>query len=232
MRVVALGAVAVLLTGCSAPPVPAPASGSAVSFGPAKAQPPYARAPAPQVKVPRRGSGRYAVVGGRAAPRRGGGPLVRYLVEVEKGLPFDGEEFAADVHATLNDPRGWGRFLRVDHGPARLSVALTSPFTTDRECWPLRTGGELSCWNGRRSVINARRWARGVAQYRGDLEGYRHYLVNHEVGHGLGHHHVGCPGRGMPAPVMVQQSKSLERCLPNPWPFPASGSGASGRSRR
>lgn len=146
--------------------------------------------------------------------------MVRYLVEVERGLPIDAGVFADEVHRILNDVRGWGRFRRVDRGPARVRVALSSPRTTIRQCRPLRTGGQLSCWNGTRSIINARRWATGVPQYGGDLAAYRSYLIGHEVGHALGHHHRPCPGPGRLAPVMTQQSKSLGRCRPNPWPFP------------
>ncbi|MFD1939995.1 MULTISPECIES: DUF3152 domain-containing protein [Nonomuraea] len=232
----ALGVVFFLLTECGAPAAvsrvePPPPTPEPAEVSRAGARPPAPKAASPPrlvkakrpVKVPDRGSGRYRVVAGGAAPRKGRGAAVRYQVEVEGGLPFSPQEFAASVHATLNDPRSWGRFRRVDHGPTRLSVALTSPLTTDAQCLPLRTGGELSCWNGRRSVINAVRWARGVESYRGDLTAYRQYVINHEVGHGLGHHHVGCPGRGRPAPVMVQQSKSLESCLPNPWPYPSAG---------
>ncbi|WP_157252244.1 DUF3152 domain-containing protein [Nonomuraea typhae] len=176
--------------------------------------------PEPPVRVPRSASGRYAVVKGGDPPRPGGGPVVRYMVEVERGLPFQRAEFAAQVHDTLNDRRGWGRFRRVDRPPVRLSVALSSPRLTDRQCLPLNTGGDLSCWNGRRSVINAVRWAGGVPQYDGDLDGYRDYVISHEVGHGLGHGHRSCPGRGRRAPVMAQQSKSLAGCRPNPWPSP------------
>jgi hypothetical protein len=172
-------------------------------------------------RVPRAASGRYAVVGGGAPARAGRGRVVRYLVEVERGLPFGGRAFASDVHRTLNDPRGWARFRRVGRPPARVRVALSSPRLTDRQCRPLRTGGSLSCWNGTRSVINALRWAKGVPQYGRDLAAYRHYLISHEVGHALGHRHTTCPGPGRAAPVMVQQSKSLGRCRPNPWPRPA-----------
>ncbi|TDD34021.1 DUF3152 domain-containing protein [Nonomuraea terrae] len=173
-----------------------------------------------KLRVPHSASGRYTVVRGEAPARPGRGKVIRYLVEVEDGLPFDPRSFADEVHRTLNDIRGWGRFRRVDRPPVRLRVALSSPRLTDRECKPLRTGGELSCWNGRRSIINALRWAKGVRQYGDDLDAYRHYVISHEVGHGLGHRHRPCPGPGRLAPVMTQQSKSLGRCRPNPWPFP------------
>ncbi|GAA3152788.1 DUF3152 domain-containing protein [Nonomuraea salmonea] len=133
---------------------------------------------------------------------------MRYLVEVERGLPFEPRAFAAEVHRTLNDVRGWARFHRVDHGPVRVRVALSSPRMTIRQCLPLRTGGELSCWNGRRSVINALRWAKGVPQYDGDLAAYRHYLINHEVGHALGHDHRHCPGPGRLAPPSWSSSRN------------------------
>jgi hypothetical protein len=47
---------------------------------------------------------------------------------------------------------------------------------------------------------------------------YRAYLVNHEVGHRLGHGHSHCHGAGRPAPVMMQQSKGIGACTANPWP--------------
>ncbi|MGI5271309.1 DUF3152 domain-containing protein [Nonomuraea sp. CA-218870] len=179
--------------------------------------------PSAPPSVPQRASGRYAVVPGGAPPGPGRGRVIRYLVEVERGLPFEPRAFAAEVHRTLNDRRGWGRFRRVDRPPVRLRVALSSPLLTDRVCRPLRTGGDLSCWNGSRTVVNARRWAEGVPQYGGDLAAYRSYVISHEVGHALGHRHVGCPGRGRPAPVMMQQSKALRGCRPNPWPHPEEG---------
>ncbi|WP_304609572.1 DUF3152 domain-containing protein [Planomonospora sp. ID67723] len=174
-----------------------------------------------QVSVPASASGRYRVAPGESRPPRGKGKVVRYVVEVERGLPFDRKEFAREVHRILNDRRGWGfRFHRVSRGPVRIRVSLSSPAMTDRRCLPLRTLSMLSCWNGGRAVINAVRWNEGVPGYRGDIASYREYVINHEVGHGLGHGHVPCPGPGRRAPIMLQQTKSLYGCRPNPWPFP------------
>ncbi|SDI40268.1 DUF3152 domain-containing protein [Nonomuraea jiangxiensis] len=217
-------AVLLVPAGCGTPPPPPPVLPTAAPSPPPRPTPTprrRSRPPKPKVRVPFAASGEYVVVRGGAPARPGRGAVVRYLVEVERGLPFDPETFAAAVHRTLNDVRGWARFRRVDHGPVQVRVALSSPGLTIRECLPLHTGGELSCWNGTRSIINARRWAEGVPQYEGDLAAYRHYVINHEVGHSLGHSHLPCPGPGRLAPVMTQQSKSLGRCRPNPWPFPS-----------
>ncbi|CAN5484272.1 hypothetical protein BH09ACT12_BH09ACT12_23930 [soil metagenome] len=67
-------------------------------------------------------------------------------------------------------------------------------------------------------MLNAWRWLNGADAYEGNLNDYRRYLVNHEVGHALGKAHVGCPGSGLPAPVMMQQTKGLGECSANPWP--------------
>lgn len=180
-----------------------------------------------------RASGRYEVAPGRDAVE-GAGRVVRYLVEVEDGLGIDPAEFAAHVHRVLNSPGGWGRggktlrFERVASGDVRFRVALSSPALTDAQCAPLRTYGDRSCFNGRRAVINAARWVGGAVTYGGDLRGYRAYVVNHEVGHALGHRHVGCPSPGEPAPLMVQQTKSLGGCTANPWPYPARAARAEG----
>jgi len=221
LPVTACGATTPRTREVSPPPGRTDAEDVPPSEPPAAANPRRSQVP----RVPRAASGHYAVVRGGAAPRRGRGAVLRYLVEVERGLPFDGRAFAAEVHRTLNDPRGWARFRRVDHPPVRVRVALSSPSLTDRGCRPLRTGGGLSCWNGTRSIINALRWATGVPQYRGDLGAYRQYVISHEVGHALGHDHTTCPGPGRPAPVMMQQSKSLGRCRPNPWPHPGRDDG-------
>jgi hypothetical protein len=79
-----------------------------------------------------------------------------------------------------------------------------------------------SCRVGRFVIINQTRWKHASPAWNGahrSLRDYRHLVVNHETGHGLGRGHAGCPaGRG-PAPVMMQQSKGTGGCSFNPWPL-------------
>ncbi|MEP6598278.1 MAG: DUF3152 domain-containing protein [Actinomycetota bacterium] len=162
-------------------------------------------------------------------PAAGPGRVVRYAVQIEGAIPVDGADFAGQVHTTLVDPRGWQgvdhvAFVEVnDLEQAAIVVTLATPLTTDRLCAPLDTGGWLDCWNGSRAMINSDRWFYGITSYGGDLAAYRQELVNHEVGHGLGHQHRLCPGPGQPAPVMQQQTLSLQGCRVNPWPAVTGG---------
>ncbi|MEP6697758.1 MAG: DUF3152 domain-containing protein [Pseudonocardiales bacterium] len=171
------------------------------------------------------GTGRLTVLPGTGS-RYGTGPLKRYLVEVEDGLGEDHAAFAAFVERTLGDPRGWthgGAFSlqRVDSGPVAFRVTLASPRTVDRYCAPLNTNSYTSCYDSHgRSMLNQARWETGVPGYTSDMTTYRQYMVNHEVGHALGHGHVGCPGAGALAPTMQQQTLGMQGCRHNAWPYP------------
>ena len=178
------------------------------------------------------GSGTFTVVAvpasGQKTVRATGRP-VRYTVEIEGGLGVPAAELASKVSSVLLDPRGWQtrdhvRFVNVSPAQAKagaavdLRITLASPKTTDRLCAPLQTRGEVSCHNGGRVALNLRRWLLGATAYGSDVDGYRTYLVNHEVGHGIGHAHAYCGGRGKPAPVMMQQTYGLKGCTAWPWP--------------
>lgn len=201
-------------------PTPTPASAAPA---PTEQAPAPAPAPAPVV-VPSAGSGEGRVAAyAQNAPQRGG-RAVRVRVEVEKELPLDPEAVAREAATVLQDNRSWtGRgagvhFDFVGTASSDLTIFVGTPQTTDRRCRPLETRGQVSCQNGRSVNLNGLRWAEAVPDYRGDVALYREYLVNHEVGHYLGHSHVECPGPGKPAPVMQQQTKGLDGCLANPWP--------------
>ena len=180
-----------------------------------------------KVKIPERGSGTFtrAKVDGPKVGKAGA-RLLRYDVKVEKNLPYKANEVARQVQTTLSDSRSWigaGDWrlqLVSDPAKADFTVYLAAPGTVDRYCWPLRTYGRVSCQAGSRVMLNAWRWAHGADAYGKNVSAYRQYLVNHEVGHRLGHGHVGCPGKGKPAPVMMQQTKGIGACRANPWPDP------------
>lgn len=155
----------------------------------------------------------------------GSGPVWRYTVEVEPDLGVDPVQLAAEVRAALHDPRSWARDRTMeqvaDPSRARIRVVLATPSTVDELCGRvgLDTAGIYSCWTGRLALLNAWRWDAGADGFP-DLATYRTYLVNHEVGHGLGFGHQDCPGPQELAPLMMQQSKGLGDCVANGWPHP------------
>ncbi|MFF1561288.1 DUF3152 domain-containing protein [Streptomyces sp. NPDC058279] len=180
------------------------------------------------------GPGVFDTVPG-VAQAPGKGKLLRYRVDVEQGLGMDGQLFAEAVHRTLNDPRSWAHggemtFERVPGGEADFVITLASPGTTG--AWCAKSGldttvDNVSCDSAatERVMINAFRWAQGSPTYGADqMFAYRQMLINHEVGHRLGHGHVNCRTPGALAPIMQQQTKSLDidniPCKPNPWVYP------------
>jgi hypothetical protein len=155
------------------------------------------------------------------------GTLRRFRVAVEDGAGQGPAGFAAEVDAALGDPRGWTaagqwRLQRVSRSaPADFTIFLATQVTAERMCavGGLHIQGYTSCRLTGRVVINLTRWLTAIPDYGAPLEVYRQYAINHEVGHELGHGHELCPGAGMLAPVMQQQTFGLEGCLANPWPY-------------
>ncbi|SCK12897.1 Protein of unknown function [Streptomyces sp. WMMB 714] len=203
---------------------------------PRKAAPSYAEQMSEvlPLKADFKGEGTFtAVKGGERGAK--GGEVLRYRVDVEKGLPLEAGLFARAVHETLNDRRSWAHdgersFERVDGKDPDFVITLASAPTTDVWCAKsgLDTSQErVSCDSAStdRIMINGYRWAQGAKTF-GDhrMYSYRQMLINHEVGHRIGLNHVGCDKDGALAPVMMQQTKTVTSgdatCKPNAWPFP------------
>ncbi|MVA74754.1 DUF3152 domain-containing protein [Auraticoccus sp. F435] len=180
----------------------------------------------PEPEVPARGPQEYVTVDLSAGPTSRDGELLRYRVRIEENLALDPEDTATEIADVLGDERSWRgdgsvRFQLVGPGEdVDFTIYVVTPGTTDALCAPLRTNGEVSCRNGDNVVLNAKRWVLGAKPFGDDLTGYRQYLVNHEVGHRLGYDHVDCPAAGEPAPIMMQQTKSVGDCEPHPWVKP------------
>lgn len=222
------------------PPVAPSASGPATVAPPPALPPPVAvTATVPQDllslpgPVPVKGTGRFTYATGRGKVLGADGELRRFRVAVEKGGNEDPAVFAAQVEATLGDKRSWignGR-LRLQRVPgtekADFTVYLATRDTAGRMC---RIGGVNITVNGRpytscratgRVIINLDRWRLSAKPYldaKVPLTVYRQYVINHEAGHEFGHRHEGCPKRGGPAPVMVQQTLTVRGCVPYAWP--------------
>lgn len=159
----------------------------------------------------------------RAAASRPVTKTVTYDVTTRGAVTANLAEFRSQANATLNDPRGWARM-----GVAFQEVASGGMFTlvlSEASQLPYFSPGcgtEYSCRVGRHVIINQDRWLRATSSWNqagGSLRDYRHMVVNHETGHWLGHDHEQCGGAGKAAPVMQQQSISLQGCTFNPWPI-------------
>lgn len=146
-----------------------------------------------------------------------------YDVAVWGNVSADLATFKSLANATLNDSRGW-----ASGGLAFREVASGGNFTLVL-AQPERVGGfssicsnYYSCRVGRYVIINEDRWLGATPAWNdagGSLRDYRHMVINHETGHWLGFSHSYCGGSGQLAPVMQQQSISLQGCKFNPWPL-------------
>jgi len=170
----------------------------------------------------------FAFTGGYGPVLGSTGKLRRFKVAVERRLPpAAGRDFADGVDRILGDSRSWiaGRQFRLRRVPASVgaefTIFLASARTSERMCagGGLRTDGFTSCRLPGRVIINSDRWAGAVSGYGAPLAVYRAYAINHEVGHQFGHGHEACAGRGLPAPVMMQQTFGLRGCVANAWPY-------------
>jgi hypothetical protein len=224
--------------GTTAPAVSAPAASPAKApVAPTRA----AQAPAasddatagakPSVKAPSKAPStaldRFSYVSSAGPILGTTGPVRRFRVAVEDSTGQGGADFAHTIDRVLGDPRSWiaaeqFRLVRVPGtSDAEFTVFLASAKTSETMCAAggLSTAAYTSCRLPGQVIINLDRWKNAIPNYGAPLDIYQAYAINHEVGHQLGHGHELCPGAGLPAPVMQQQTYGLKGCVANPWPY-------------
>jgi hypothetical protein len=141
---------------------------------------------------------------------------VTYMVVVDPDVDFPLGDFTRDVAICLADPDGWEahgyHFVMVKSNP-QVMIHLSSVKGLEA----VGCDRTLSCaeLGGKEMRINEQRWRHGSKKSGQNLEGYRQYVISHEMGHILGRDHAKCPGKDQPAPIMLQQTLGLHGCLPN-----------------
>jgi hypothetical protein len=146
-----------------------------------------------------------------------------YGIKIEPSLNLDSNCIKNLLFLILNDEKGWINITEKSFNHTSVEESdfvyiFATPEKTDELCYPLETNGIYSCRNEREIVINNFRWQNGAADFLKDIEMYRLYLINHETGHILGWGHADCPKEGAIAPLMMQQSKGTNGCIPYGWP--------------
>lgn len=169
----------------------------------------------------------------QTASESGNGLITYTYCVASKGEVGDLTEFANTVFSTLNDPRGWpraGAVFQENEGadpntdPNACSMTLTLAAADQMTSFSTECSDEYSCRVGNDVIINIDRWnnaTEGWLNAGGTVERYRTMVINHEVGHRLGHldNELTCPAVNQPAPLMQQQSMDLLGCVPNEWPL-------------
>lgn len=153
----------------------------------------------------------------------GAGAKTTYTYEIgyRGNIVAKKRKFVARVAKTFAAERGWSRadlaFERVPRREASdftVVLAAADQMTSFSSlCSPY-----YSCRVGRYVIINQLRWRHSVDHWPGSRRSYRKMVINHETGHWLGVAHRSCYRAGAKAPVMQQQSKSLDGCKANAWP--------------
>ena len=146
-----------------------------------------------------------------------------YGIRIEPSLGLDPLCIKNLLFLILNNDLGWTNvaeksFQLTSSEESDYVYIFASPNKTDELCAPIETNSIYSCRNENNIVLNFFRWQEGAVDFKNDMETYRIYLINHETGHILGWGHVGCPKEGAVAPVMMQQSKGTDGCIPYGWP--------------
>jgi hypothetical protein len=147
-----------------------------------------------------------------------------YTVEFSNSLSLKKNKIINKIQDVLTNKKGWSKlgynfnFMDVNTNP-HFCIKIVPESTIVRIC---KFKG-LSCADSNTNTIyiNINLWRKGSSKSKLNLEDYRTYLINHEVGHILGKQHIdkNTLKPRTKAPVMIQQTLGINDCIPNCWPL-------------
>ena len=128
--------------------------------------------------------------------------------------PYTAKVLCPDPHLT----KPAGSFVEASPSPtptpkkpaaAATSTVSPSPGAAVDSPWSCAQDGVI--------VISSYDWTAGFLAYATDYAGSRAYILNHHLGHLLGHNDVACAG-GRADVMVVQEATLPDGCTVNPWP--------------
>lgn len=156
-----------------------------------------------------------------------GKPVTQYHYCIAtKGNVGSADEFGNAAFRILNDEHGWPRagaiFDQSTDGNCDFNLVLSQ--ASEMTSFSPSCSVEYSCRVDNNVIVNDDRWNGGTQQWLaagGNLARYRTMVINHEVGHRLGHidNETTCAGEGQLAPLMQEQSMHLDGCKVNEYPL-------------
>ena len=144
-----------------------------------------------------------------------------YYTEIND-VEYSDDIFRNEVNNILNHPKGWTYLgYKFNYDNKGIPIRLVSKEYIEKNIG----NGELSYFDSRPQsygiYINYNNWM-GNSKSSLPIERYRHYVINHEMGHALGYDHVKCCGPGNKGSVMMQMSKGpnhIYPCIENEFPL-------------
>jgi len=125
--------------------------------------------------------------------------------------PYTAKVLCPDTHVT----KPAGSFVQASPTPAPAHAATStvspSPGAVVKSPWSCAQDGVI--------VISSYDWTAGFPAYATDYAGSRAYILDHDLGHLLGHKDVACAG-GRANVMVVQEATLPDGCTVNPWPSP------------
>jgi hypothetical protein len=151
---------------------------------------------------------RHSLAGGNLKNRK----RIKFWAEVSKDVDYAPQKFLNEVDHYVHDPAGWctqGYDFELTHKNPDVVFYLV-PDRADL------FGLSLAHPSKGFVEINADNYINGVERTKLSLNGYRQYVISHELGHMLGRQHTNPHPHGQPVPVMKQQSRlGVEGFTPN-----------------